>query len=277
MRIELILGLALLGTASGGCSNHSAPPALPTPAMAPVVEDLLSLPAPVGTSKDPLPSGWEPYQFEKIPRRTAYEIVLDSGAPALRAHAESSASALRRKVGVDPVKSPLIEWSWKVERAVEKADCSRKTGDDCAARVMLLYRYDPSRASLLERAKFESMKSLHGEYPPFAMLVYAWTEDRAADDPFTSPYSDRVKVIPVRRGSAQAGKWLLEKRNHLEDFRKAFGEEPTEIDSAALMTDTDNTGSSVTAWYRSLRFASPAPSTSTSTLQADPTKSSTER
>ena len=119
---------------------------------------------------------------------------------------------------------------------------------------MLLYRHDAGRAGVLERARFESAKSISGKYPPFAMLVYAWTESARNEEWITSPYSDRVKVFPIRKGSAKAGEWVTEMRNHLEDFRKAFGAEPTTIEGVALMVDTDDTGTEATAWFRSLRF-----------------------
>ena len=213
---------------------------------------VLAPPDPRNTSS--LPESWEPYQFEKIPRSTAYQVVLEDGAPALKARSESAASAIRRKVTIDPAKSPILEWTWKVAHALEKANITRKDGDDCAARVMILYRHDPAKASLLERAKLESARAMHGEYPPRAMLVYAWTEARETDAAVTSPYSDRIKVFPVERGSSRAGAWTSERRNHFEDYRQAFGEEPPEIEAVAFMVDSDNTGSEATAWLRELRL-----------------------
>ena len=52
----------------------------------------------------------------------------------------------------------------------------------------------------------------------------------------------------------QAGRWCLEKRNHLEDYRRAFGEEPPTLQSLAVMVDTDNTKSEARAWFQLIRF-----------------------
>jgi hypothetical protein len=256
MKSWLPAALAWFAATLGGCSTHSAA----TPPAAAASGDLLSFALAAGFTAGGLPVGWEPHLFETIRRRTVYDVVLDSGELALRARADSSASALRRRVSVDPLEIPFIEWSWKVERPVENADCSKESRDDCAARVLLLYRHEPSRVSLLDRARAASARAIQGETPPFAILVYAWTAARATDEPISSPHSGRVKVVPVRRGAREAGMWLTERRNHLEDFRRAFGEDPTVIESVALMTDTDDTGSTATAWYRSLRFASADPS-----------------
>ena len=35
----------------------------------------------------------------------------------------------------------------------------------------------------------------------------------------------------------------------LDDYRKAFGDEPTAVSGIAIMTDTDNTGESAIAYY----------------------------
>ena len=40
----------------------------------------------------------------------------------------------------------------------------------------------------------------------------------------------------------------------LEDYRKAFGEDPPMLSGIAIMTDTDNTGESATAYYGDIRF-----------------------
>ena len=42
-----------------------------------------------------------------------------------------------------------------------------------------------------------------------------------------------------------------------EDYKKAFGEEPTMISGVAIMTDTDNTRESAVAWYGDIVFMHP--------------------
>jgi hypothetical protein len=50
------------------------------------------------------------------------------------------------------------------------------------------------------------------------------------------------------------GQWQHHQRDVLADFRRVFGEEPGPITSVALMTDTDNTRSRLTAWYGPLQM-----------------------
>jgi hypothetical protein len=61
-------------------------------------------------------------------------------------------------------------------------------------------------------------------------------------------------MIVVRSGAAAVGTWVDEERNVYEDYRKAFGEEPPMIKGIAVMTDTDDTGESATAWYGDIVF-----------------------
>jgi hypothetical protein len=45
------------------------------------------------------------------------------------------------------------------------------------------------------------------------------------------------------------GEWVEVERNVYEDYKRAFKEEPPPVSGIAVMTDTDQTGESATAWY----------------------------
>jgi head-tail adaptor len=64
-----------------------------------------------------------------------------------------------------------------------------------------------------------------------------------------NPYTDRVRMIVVESGTARAGRWIAYERDIVADYRAAFGEDPPPIAGVAIMTDTDNTGDTVEAWY----------------------------
>jgi len=63
-------------------------------------------------------------------------------------------------------------------------------------------------------------------------------------------------MIVAQSGSALAGQWVGERRNVYEDYRRIVGGEPPRIEGVAVMTDTDDTGDSATAWYDALTFRS---------------------
>jgi hypothetical protein len=202
--------------------------------------------------------GWQPLEFRKIERRTRYALVRDGDAVVLRADADASASGVVHRLDGPAAARPMLSWRWKIADVVTAGDPRRKDGDDYAARVYVTFRYDPSRVSAVERAKYALAKQLDGEYPPHAGLTYVWDARLPPGTVLPNAYTDRVRMIVVRSGAAEAGRWVAETRNVLEDYRRAFGEEPPPVSGIAVMTDTDQTGGRATAWYGDIRFM-PAP------------------
>jgi hypothetical protein len=60
--------------------------------------------------------------------------------------------------------------------------------------------------------------------------------------------------MELESGSAKLNQWVDEERNVYEDYKKAFREEPPMISGVAIMTDTDNTSESATAYYGDIIF-----------------------
>ncbi len=56
-------------------------------------------------------------------------------------------------------------------------------------------------------------------------------------------------MLAVQGKYSSAGQWVSEKRNVKQDLKKIFGEDINEIDVVAVMTDTDDSGRSTSAWY----------------------------
>ena len=201
-----------------------------------------------------LPAGWQHLAFDTIPSHTHYESVEDGGQVVIRAHSQSSASGLVRKIEIDPRDYPIVEWRWKVDQVLKKGNARMKKGDDYAARLYISFAYDPSKLSFVERVRYKAIKMLYGEYPPTAVLNYIWGNTVPVNTILPSPYTDRSIMVVVQSGNSRARKWIKEERNLLADFRKAFNAEPPIISSVAIMTDSDNTGESALAWYGDIVF-----------------------
>jgi hypothetical protein len=196
-----------------------------------------------------LPAGWQPLTFPGVPKRTGYRLVEDGGTTVLRADAHGAGSGLMRRRETDPRTHPILAWRWKVAGVVTASDARQKYGDDYAARVYVMFKHEPARVSLADRSSYALMRLFYGEDPPHAGLVYVWDNRLPPGTVLPNPYTDRVRMIVVRSGNAEAGRWLSEARNVLDDYRRAFGEEPPAIAGVAVMTDTDDTGESATAWF----------------------------
>ncbi|MBI5557410.1 MAG: DUF3047 domain-containing protein [Deltaproteobacteria bacterium] len=201
-----------------------------------------------------LPDGWDPLYFQNIPVHTDYKLVDDNGLIVIQAVSKASSSGLTRKITVNPLEYPILSWSWKVGGIYEKGDVTRKEGDDYPARLYITFSYDPARVGLWERARFETIKLFYGEYPPINALNYIWTSNGPSGLITPNPYTDRVKMIVIESGAEKLNQWVFEQRDIAADYRKAFGQDPPAISGVAVMTDSDNTGESATAWYGDIVF-----------------------
>ena len=205
------------------------------------------------------PTGWKPLTFKKIERHTVYSLVKDGDTVVVKAVAESSASGLVREIKIDPKEYPIVEWRWKVSNVLKKGDVKRKEGDDYPARIYITFEYDPSRLGFFDKAKYEMIRLLYGQYPPIGAINYIWESKAPEGTMVPNPYTDRVIMIVVQSGEAKLNQWVSEERNIYEDYKKAFGQEPPTISGVAIMTDTDNTGESATAYYGDILFRGTKP------------------
>jgi len=208
----------------------------------------------VETTENALPTGWKPLTFKKIERHTTYSLVKDGNEVVLRAVAESSASGLVREIKIDPKEYPVVQWRWKVTNILKKGDVRRKEGDDYPARIYVTFEYDSRKLGFFEKAKYEAIRLLYGQYPPTGAINYIWESKVQKGTAVPNPYTDRVIMIVVESGESKLNQWVTEERNLYEDYKKAFGQEPPMISGVAIMTDTDNTGESATAYYGDILF-----------------------
>ncbi|HYE37363.1 DUF3047 domain-containing protein [Methylocaldum sp.] len=221
-------------------------------------EDAPSQPAPFSAAKpgSVLPAGWTLTTLPRVPRATRFDVIRDEGQNVLRAVSESAAATLTHKLRVDTARTPWLAWRWKVTRVLDRADLTRKDGDDYAARVYVLFDYGLDRLSVAERFRIRLGRSLYGQDLPAAALCYVWDNRHPTGTSAWSAYTDRVRMIVVESGPERVGRWVTETRNVAADFRAVFGEEPPPIAGIALAADTDNTGESVVAYFGDVRFLS---------------------
>lgn len=217
-------------------------------------EDLVVGPFSSLTAGSDEPPGWEPLVFKKIEQHTRYELVTDEGVVVVKAASMAAASGLIRKIQIDPMEYPLVEWRWKVGNILQKGDVTKKEGDDYPARIYITFAYDPSKLSFGNRVKYKTAKLLYGEYPPTGAINYIWGNHAVIDAIVPNPYTDRAMMIAVDSGEEKINQWVTQRRNLLEDYRKAFETDPPMISGVAIMTDTDNTGESATAYYGDIVF-----------------------
>ncbi len=202
----------------------------------------------------PLPDGWQPQTFKKIQKHTSYELIKEGDETAIKAVANDSASGLTKALDLDLKAYPILEWRWKVGNLIAKGNPRTKAGDDYPARIYITFKYDPNRVSVWERAKYGLVNLLYGVYPPHAGINYIWEGKLPVGSIIPNAYTDRLRMIVVESGATNLNQWQSYRRNVFEDYKQAFGEEPPKVSGIAIMTDTDNTGESATAYYGDIRL-----------------------
>jgi hypothetical protein len=201
-----------------------------------------------------LPDGWKPLTFKKIEKHTTYTLVKDGGAVVVKAVSEASASGLTREIKINLKEYPIVQWRWKVANVLKKGDVTKKEGDDYPARIYITFEYDTGKVGFFDKAKYEAARLLYGQYPPLGAINYIWESKAPKGTVALNPFTEQVKMIVVESGAERLNQWVNEERNIYEDYKKAFREEPPMISGVAIMTDTDNTGESATAYYGDIVF-----------------------
>ncbi len=186
-------------------------------------------------------ANWRPVTFPKIKEHSQYTIEDQGREKVLRAESRASASAIVYRNPFNVYDYPRLRWKWKVENVYEKGNARTKDGDDYPLRIYVLFEYDPEKAGTYDRAKYGLAKALYGEYPPHSALNYIWTSREDESGIITNPYASNTKMLVLRKGKKGLGRWVVEDRNVLDDYRRAFGTDPPAMATLGIMNDSDNT------------------------------------
>jgi hypothetical protein len=201
------------------------------------------------------PAPWEQWLVRRGNVPTEYRVVEVDGTTVLEADAQEGGSGFSRKIRVDPSRHPVLEWRWRVT-AEPGTRLEVASGTSPLARLSLAFHGDANKLDFDDRAKLRLAKVLTANGLPYASLVYVWRLDVPAETVIHSPYTDRVRMIVVESGVQHVGEWVTVRRNVVEDYRRAFGEEPDDIVSVGLMTDPGDDYSRRRGFYGDITFRS---------------------
>ena len=177
-------------------------------------------------------SAWEKQVFSGV---TTYELRKIDDRQVLKAISNASASGMVREIEVDLTKTPYMNWSWRVDSVLSNVEETKKSGDDYAARVYVV---------ISEGFFFWQTRA----------LSYVWASEQAKGNSWPNAFTSKATMVAVRSGENSVGEWVQEKRNVLDDINNLLGIDATKIDAVAIMTDTDNSKQSATAYYGDIFF-----------------------
>lgn len=230
--------LVMLGL--GGCASGPQPTG-PTP---PVNTGSVFAPP-----NDPADAAWHPVNIRfKTPTR--YSAHTAEGSPCIRAEANGAWSLWVAAVPPGNAGGSLLSWRWHVPSLIADADTTAVGKDDSAVRVVIAFKGDRSKLDAAERATMSLAKAIGGNELPYAAIQYIWEPRVPVDTILPNANTGRIKKLVVKRDTDGLNSWLSFTRDVRADFRRAFpGEEPGEIESVGLMTDTDSLGGKTEACY----------------------------
>jgi hypothetical protein len=220
-----LIGLTLTGLLVAG-------PALAGPAV--VLEDWTT--QPLGARG--IPGGWRGQTWGG----PAYDLTveLDGEVRVLRLRSRNEGSTITKEIRgqVDLRATPILEWRWKAVELPAGGDSRRKAADDQAAQLFVVWPRSP-------------------EFLRSRILGYVWDTAAPAGTIARSEKTGTVTYIVIRTGPADLGRWVTERRNVLEDYRRIFGEEPEAPGAIALSIDTNDTHTRAESFMGLIRFTGP--------------------
>ena len=171
----------------------------------------------------------------------------------MRAEADCAASALVLPLeGIDLVRTPILHWRWRVDRGLEISDERSRAGDDFAARVYVMFRFEPEGASVLDRARQRLGSALFGSEMPGTALSFVWASREAPGSAWQSPHGGQARILALASGAA--ADWRSEAVNVADTYRRAFEGEPPPMLALGIMTDADDSCQNAVARYADFRF-----------------------
>jgi hypothetical protein len=183
-----------------------------------------------------LPADWKPQSWG-TPHYENLKIVDDEGRRALSMKSNNDSSTLNRDIKgkVHLKDTPMLEWEWKSIVLPMGANSCKKATDDQAGQIFVVWPRFP-----------EAVRS--------RIIGYVWDTTQPVGTICKSEKTGTVTYIVVRSGSADLNKWITEKRNVAEDFKKIYGETPDDPSALSLSIDSNDTNTSSEAMYGTIAF-----------------------
>jgi hypothetical protein len=196
-----------------------------------VVEDWKAVK--VGTTG--IPGEWQKQSWGSP--KYDFKVVDNDGRPVLHLKSANEGSTINREVKgrVNLKETPILEWSWKMVMLPKGGDSCKKATDDQAGQVFVMWPRFP-----------EAVRS--------RIIGYVWDTTQPIGTVCKSEKTGMVTYIVVRSGPADVGKWLSERRNVAEDFKKIYGEEPDNPGAVSISIDSNDTNSTAESYMGPILF-----------------------
>jgi Protein of unknown function (DUF3047) len=186
-----------------------------------------------------VPEGWLGGQTWGLPQ---YDMTIEEneGHRGLHLRSKIESSAVRKDIKgkVNLKETPILEWRWKVVALPKNGDCRKKSADDQAAQLYVIWPRFP-----------EAVRS--------QIIGYIWDTTAPAGSIVKSEKTSTVTYVVMRSGAADLGKWITERRNVVEDYKNIYGGQPDNPGFISIAIDSDDTTSFAESVFGSILFRKP--------------------
>ena len=182
-----------------------------------------------------VPAGWRPYETPFGRPAYAFSIVDDDGRRGLRMKSTDEHSTIAKEPGVRLASTPVLRWDWKVLAFPSGADLREWSKSDATGHVFVVWPRFPT----MLRSR---------------LIGYVWDASLPVGTVMRSRKTGTVTFVVTRSGLEHRGEWLTDERNVVDDYRRAFGEDPDDPKAIALSIDTNDTHSTAEAVFGRITF-----------------------
>jgi hypothetical protein len=169
-----------------------------------------------------------------------FTIAANDSAKVLHMRSANEGSTISKDVKgkVNLAETPLLEWTWKVTVLPKGGNSCQKANDDQAAQVFVVWPRFP-----------EAVRS--------RIIGYVWDSTAPVGTICKSEKTGTVTYIVVRSGAADLGRWLTERRNVAEDFKKVYNDDVEPPAAVSLAIDSNDTQSTAESFVGAILFRRP--------------------
>ena len=178
------------------------------------------------TTRETVPQGWE---LSVHAGEADLQLVQDEGKQALRMRSKQASFSLQKKIHVSLQATPLLVWDWKATELPKGGDFRHSGSDDQAAQLIIAFSSN-------------------------RFLSYIWdsTAPKGMIASASAPLFKKIFAVVMQSGTQGLGTWITERRNLIDDYKQAYGEEPEVIEGVRIQTNSQHTQSRAESYWHSI-------------------------
>jgi len=137
--------------------------------------------------------------------------------------------SLQKKIHVSLQATPFLVWNWKATELPKGGDFRRSRADDQSAQLIIA---------------FSSSR----------LLSYIWdsTAPKGTIASASAPLFKKIFAVVMQSGMQDLGTWITERRNLVDDYKQAYGEEPEVIEGVRIQINSQHTQSRAESYWHSI-------------------------